>query len=457
LFGLVTGCSDCAEPRFTALVYVLLLLSLVAWFFGLLCFVLDMYRIPAIVSVAIVAFLFSLLPANEHYYPVSPAVAMTLPSSKAIFNGPSPGVIVISAEGGGILASAWVNQVLTGILEKLSPAEQRQFLASVRLLSGVSGGSTGLMYFQTLCGRPEQTPLTKADLKAVRSAAVADGGLGWVGYGIVYYDLVRALWPYWNYSLADRGQTLERAWRSELKKLLNGAKLPTMLDLAAGVEDGTRPLLMWNATIADSGRPMAITNFDLPPDPDIASFYQVYKKRRNVDLTTAVRMSATFPYVSPIARPIVHGQPVGPNLGLCDGGYSDNFGVAPAYLALEGATDNFANIPKPVLWIQVHTSKDIGEGGIEDRAEKAASTAIGPIWTLYGVRSTGQRARLRRIDELADLKMNDKLKMVVFEYSMKDSPLSWVLSVEQKDHIREGWKSKKWDAQMNDIRAFLAH
>ena len=441
--------------NFTALVYLLLLLSLSAWFFGLLCFVLDMYRIPAIVSVALIGFLFSLIPANEHYYPVSTPGAFSLPPAQAIFNGQSPGVIVISAEGGGILSSAWTNQVLTGILEKLNPAEQIQFLSSVRLLSGVSGGSTGLMYFQTLCGR--STPSSEADLQAVRNAATADDALGWVGYGIVYYDLLRPLWPYWAYSVRDRGETLERAWKTDLAKLLNGAKLPTMRDLSAGVEAGTRPLLMLNATIADSGRPIAITNFVLPPDPDIASFYQLYFKTFDIDLTTAVRMSATFPYVSPIARPIVGGKPVSPNLGLSDGGYSDNFGVAPAYLALTGATDKFKNIAKPVLWIQIHASKDYGGGGNYDKLEKIASTGVGPIWTLYGVRSTGQRARLRRLNELVSIQMKDKLKIVFFEYSSDDSPLSWILSTEQKDQIKTVWTKGDWDAQLNDIHAFLNH
>jgi len=443
--------------NFTALVYLLLLLSLSAWFFGLLCFTLDMYRIPAIVSVAIVGFLFSLIPANEHYYPVIAPGAFALPPAQTVFNGSSKGVIVISAEGGGILSSAWTNQVLTGILEKLEPAEQLQFLSSVRLLSGVSGGSTGLMYFQTLCGSPGTTPPPETDLAAVRHAANADNALGLVGYGIVYYDLLRPLWPYWNYSTSDRGQTLERAWQAELKTLLKGVKLPTMRDLSAGVADGTRPMLMFNSTIADSGRPIAITNFDLPKDPDIASFYQLYAKSYDMDLTTAVRMSASFPYVSPIARPIANGKPVAPGLALCDGGYSDNFGVAPAYRALAGATGEFTNIAKPVLWLQIHVSKDYGGGGNYDKPEKIASTGVGPIWTLYGVRNTGQRARLRRLNELVSLQMKDKLKILVFEYSSNDSPLSWILSTEQKNQIQKTWIENNWEGQLNDIHAFLAH
>jgi hypothetical protein len=216
----------------------------------------------------------------------------------------------------------------------------------------------------------------------VRNAAIADGGLGWVGYGMVYYDLLRPLrplWPYWGYSLSDRGQTLERAGRAELSKLINGAKLPTMRDLAAGVQDGARPLLMWNSTIADSGRPIAITNFDMPKDPDIASFYHLYAERYDLELTTAVRMSATFPYVSPMARPIVNRAPVTPKLALCDGGYSDNFGAAPVYLTLEYATDKFQNIAKRVLWIQIHVSMDYGGGGNTDQSETIAATAVGPI------------------------------------------------------------------------------
>jgi len=109
------------------------------------------------------------------------------------------------------------------------------------------------------------------------------------------------------------------------------------------------------------------------------------------------------------------------------------------------------------LWIQIHASKDYGGGGNYDKPEKIASTGVGPIWTLYGVRSTGQRARLRRLNELVSIQMKDKLKIVFFEYSSDDSPLSWILSTEQKDQIKTVWTKGDWDAQLNDIHAFLNH
>lgn len=455
LIGYFTGqCDNCADPGYPALAYLLLLLSLMGWFFGLVCFVLDMYRIPALTCAAVLGFAFSFIPANEHYYEIRPTSVTTLPSPESLFNGSNKGVIVVSAEGGGILAAAWATQVLTKVLDPLDQSERARFLSATRVLSGVSGGSTGLMYFETLFNRSPQDAITNAMTAAVRNAAMADGSLGWVGYGMVYYDLLRPLWPYSGYSLADRGETLERSWRAQLKTLLgNPKKLPTMRDLASGVEDGTRPLLIWNSTVADSGRPMAITNFTPPDNGDITSQYKLYPGY-DLDLTTAVRMSATFPYVSPISRPIASRNPVKPDVGLCDGGYADDFGAAPVYVALESATGNFQKIPKPVLWIQIRVS----EPGA-DTPEPIASTAVGPIWTLYGVRSTGQRARLERTNELARLQMKDKLMpIVVFQYppNKNGAPLSWILSKEQKHQVEDGWAHSDWRDQMTEIREFLA-
>jgi hypothetical protein len=51
--------------------------------------------------------------------------------------------------------------------------------------------------------------------------------------------------------------------------------------------------------------------------------------------------------------------------------------------------------------------------------------------------------------------MKDKLK-ITFEYAMNSSPLSWILSTEQKEQIVQGWSQPGWEAQMKEVRAFLA-
>lgn len=237
---------------------------------------------------------------------------------------------------------------------------------------------------------------------------------------------------------------------------LTGEVPTTMLNLAEGVDDGHKPMLIWNATVADSGKPTMITSFEPPRDKDITSAYEPYFSC-TPGLVTAVRMSATFPYVSPMARPEDAGKPVGPAVALCDGGYADNFGAAPVYLIQSVATSEFQHVEKPVLWIQISVSQPPDK----NQREFIAFTAAAPIWTLYGVRSTGQRARLQRTNQLASLRMGEKPKIVAFQYPVNGGPLSWVLSQSQKDAIKDGWRSHDWRnhdwrQKISQIRSFLS-
>jgi len=52
-------------------------------------------------------------------------------------------LVVVTAAGGGIQASAWTAQVLTGLHERY----KNTFTQSIGVISAVSGGSVGVMFF----------------------------------------------------------------------------------------------------------------------------------------------------------------------------------------------------------------------------------------------------------------------------------------------------------------------
>src|SRR5262249_32680424 len=132
--------SDHSTPGYPAIAYLLLWLFLMASVLAVVCFWLDLYRVPAITALALVAFLISWVPANYHYYLVTADRQESMPPVSILIEKAGPRIIMVSAEGGGILASGWTTQVMTGIAERLPEPERKAFLDSIRLLSGVSGG-----------------------------------------------------------------------------------------------------------------------------------------------------------------------------------------------------------------------------------------------------------------------------------------------------------------------------
>src|SRR5262249_48371205 len=126
-------------------------------------------------------------------------------------------LVVITAPGGGIHAAAWTAQVLTGLHYRYGD----DYARSLFLISAVSGGSVGTMYyaanFNVLRDPTLQDAEHDAELRQnCRSIVEHAGGRGWeaVGWGLVFQDLPGAL-PLVHIS-GNRGTTLDECWQARL-------------------------------------------------------------------------------------------------------------------------------------------------------------------------------------------------------------------------------------------------
>ena len=143
-----------------------------------------------------------------------------------------------------------------------------RFSEAVTLLSGVSGGAVGNMFFASayLNGSIPQDVLDRIIETAFSS------GLSQAAKGFAYSDLLRAVFPFWvPYVYQDRGQALEKAWMvnagcSSHEQSNNPAEaLCNTLDKAklkgwqADVVAGKRPALIFNATPVESGKRLAFS------------------------------------------------------------------------------------------------------------------------------------------------------------------------------------------------------
>src|SRR5439155_14785155 len=57
--------------------------------------------------------------------------------------GQKPVLVIVCASGGGAPAAAWTAKVLTGLQQEMGP----EFIRSIRLISSVSGGALGSLYY----------------------------------------------------------------------------------------------------------------------------------------------------------------------------------------------------------------------------------------------------------------------------------------------------------------------
>jgi hypothetical protein len=141
--------------------------------------------------------------------------------------------------------------------------------------------------------------------------------------------------------------------------------------------------------------------------------FVTFYPKSDIAVPTAVRLSASFSYVSPMARPLRDGKAL-PEAWLADGGYADNEGVLTALNAivhLLGSEDPQTLLTFDRILVlrifpfpQWRRSFSAGDAAIEDpqrakEAERDAQStgrtliAIGPIYLLTKVREASQADR----------------------------------------------------------------
>lgn len=476
-----------------ALLYVTLILAGAVQLLGEMSFLLDYFGIPVIIVFLTISAVGYLIFEVDHFYDLKDykgskpdpsdwkkSLYQRLDKYQHEYKNEDKILVVVCASGGGIQAAGWTTAVLTGLQEVIGIS----FTQAIGWISSVSGGSVGTMYYLDRFSQNSEDGYPKqGELKHIFNSATADS-LDAIGWGLAYPDLLRFIGlPFLVPKMQDRGSAVEINWRGELK---DPKAPPSLTDWREKVEAGIIPIPIFNATIVEDGRrflisPMTFRGYQYksrePKSKDLESRYKFIDfntlyPEYDIDVTTAARLSATFPYVSPISRPnLSYKFPADSSkretesiFHVADGGYFDNFGVATSVqllnqlLAYPGE-DKYKI--KKVLFLQINafadspiTNNNLGEPGW-------LIAVIGSIKAVLKVRSSTQTAS----DSLAVKFLKDKWKKkdveiadftISFPKEIDKQPLSWQLTQEQKKAIKTGWKelkeSKSEDAVVKAIK-----
>jgi hypothetical protein len=200
--------------------------------------------------------------------------------------------------------------------------------------------------------------------------------------------------------------------------------------------------------VVETGEPFLLTNLDLPRGWPARRFYDAYPGY-DVPVVTAARLSATFPWVSPISQALGEdGQPPARfrQLHLADGGYFDNFGVVTAvnWLRSLTATPQLEELRRRgVLLVLIRAFPERQRnGGAEGEDRGWLYATGGPILAMYNVRTSSQSfhnsVELEMLRDAWEKAYQVKLTPVIFELRKK-APLSWKLTDTERKAILDGW------------------
>jgi hypothetical protein len=259
-----------------------------------------------------------------------------------------PPLVLFCASGGGIRSSVWTFTVM----QKLDSVSNGMFGRYCRLITGASGGMIGASYYRELMLQQNEGKI-KSTLDKKYSEYLSQDILNPVAFCIATSDVFIRYQHFkdgpYSYTI-DRGYFFEK----EINENLLGAFSKRLYEYKVPEENGDVPMVVMSPTIINHGRkliisPLNTSYFTYHNDNEFVAadgnieFKRFFKGQNSVNLrfSTALRMSATFPFVMPMVS-----LPTDPGTEAMDAGIRDNYGTS---LAVRFITE-FKN------WIQNNTS-----------------------------------------------------------------------------------------------------
>ncbi|MGY6557804.1 MAG: patatin-like phospholipase family protein [Nitritalea sp.] len=264
-----------------------------------------------------------------------------------------PPLLIVTTSGGGQRAALWTFHLLQQ-LEALAPG---RFMANTRLITGASGGLVGAAYFRALYQAHLKDPVAYPLLETRYREKIAADNLNPIIFTLLVNDILirRQHFEYGGKRyLKDRGFAFEQ----QLNKNTEGLLDVPLQHFRAGEQLAELPLLPINPLITNDGRKLIISASPMGylgassavlaasgvsekvQGLSFTRFFEAYGAQ-DLRFSSALRMAATFPYVTPNIQ-----LPTLPRMETMDAGLSDNFGIQDALRFVATFQE----------WIERHTS-----------------------------------------------------------------------------------------------------
>jgi hypothetical protein len=355
-----------------------------------------------------------------------------------------PKLIIINASGGGLRSALWTFYSL----QYADSLLKGELLKHTELITGASGGMLGAAYLRELMLRKYDHKIRTINRQSYIDN-IAKDVLNPVVFAMTVNDLFLRIE---DVKIGGKKYKKDRAYALESKinqntnfildkKLMDyalpekEAKIPMMIFTPSIINDGKKLFISSQpiSYMAQSNESDKINKHNLVEGIEFRRFF----KDQDADsllFTSAIRMSATFPFVSPVVS-----LPSNPVIDVVDAGGRDNYGVETSLKFLY----TFRN------WISTNTSGVIILQIRDRRKQKADEPTSNPTLmqsitapaqslydNLFSVQDLNQNALLN----YAGLWFDGKIDVVDFELrnELPDKiSLSWHLTKKEKKKVME--------------------
>lgn len=355
-----------------------------------------------------------------------------------------PKLVMINASGGGLRSALWTFYSI----QYADSVLQGELLRHTALISGASGGMLGAAYLRELMLRKETNKIRTLYRKDYVENISKD-----ILNPIVFAMTVNDLFlRFENIKIGNKQYKKDRAYALESKINQNTRYIldKKLIDYEKDEKSAKIPMMIFTPSILNDGRKLFISSqhvsyliqnnstknihkYAMSEGIEFRRFFQE-QDADSLLFTSAIRMSATFPFVSPVVS-----LPSNPVVNVVDAGGRDNFGLETSIKFLY----TFRN------WISTNTSGVVILQIRDRRKQKADEPTSNPTLiqsvaapaqslydNLFSVQDLNQNALLN----YAGLWFDGRIDVVDFELRNEKPDkisLSWHLTKKEKKKIIE--------------------
>ena len=390
-------------------------------------------------------------------------------SDYAVFHGRyrKPKAVILCTSGGGLRASYFTMRVM----QKADSMVNGRLMGHTRLITGASGGMVGAAYYRELFLRQSMGEIPRGyEIWDHRLARPIGRDL----LNRVCFKIVTGMFlPTAHEQVGGSGYLSDRGWSFDHQLARN---LPLFADKRLSdyntpEELAIIPQMILSPVIVNDGRKLYVSampvsyltrNFDYSGTKlmdgvtgvDLMRFF----KKHGADsllFTTALRMNASFPFITPYIR-----MPSDPPMQIMDAGLADNYGLETAMRYLGYFADWFIENTDGVLLLQIRDSRNQSMDVPPYQPANFFSQMLDPIGgtysAYYAVTDLMNDQYLSQMDRL----LQGKLSYACFQYASSDTnslraSLSWHLTHKEIEAIEDVVTDSMNMAAFHQVEAWL--
>lgn len=373
-----------------------------------------------------------------------------------------PKLVFINTSGGGLRSSLWTFYTLKHIDSVLDG----DLLSHTHLITGSSGGMVGAAYLRELYLLKQNKQIDNYhDTEYVNN--ISKDILNPIAFKIATSEW---FFPMQHFTIdgntypKDRAYAFEYGLNQNVKNIFNkqlsdykkpelDSKIPMMVFSPSIVNDGRKLLVspLGISYITRNPHTPNVTYEELHDDIEYSRFFEK-QNSANTLFTTVMRMSATFPYISPSAI-----LPCEPSVEVIDAGYRDNYGLESTLRFIKTFNDWIAENTSGIVIIQTrdkYKKKSIEQSKPQSFMQ-AISKPMGSFYSnLFSVQDFNQNRLIQELD--AWTKSNVEIINLQLHNAKGDHiSLNWHLTNKEKKQVFGSLHSPENQKAINRIIELL--